>query len=202
MLAEGSGDLVASLVGISERRQAMVDFTDPLYGHAKAIIVGGPGAPPVSQLDDLAGKEVYYYANTVPYEKLTELNESLEKRGKPPIKLMAADADLRDEDLLEMVNAGLVQLTVASRRKKLGCNSSSITNSLRSCGGGRSGVLGDSKAYTTTRSRGERIHPGAPVRDGVREHGGAKVHERCQVGERGPSEEGLRSFREPGGSLP
>src|SRR6516225_11541565 len=44
MLAEGPGDLVASLVGVSERRQAMVDFTDPLYEHAKAVIVGGPGA--------------------------------------------------------------------------------------------------------------------------------------------------------------
>ena len=43
MLAEGKGDLVASLVGVSERRQAIVEFSKPLYEEAKAIIVSGPG---------------------------------------------------------------------------------------------------------------------------------------------------------------
>ena len=39
--------LVASLVGSSQRRQTLVDFSDPLYEDAKSIIVGGPGAPPI-----------------------------------------------------------------------------------------------------------------------------------------------------------
>jgi membrane-bound lytic murein transglycosylase MltF len=113
MLAEGKGDLVASLVGVSERRQAIVEFSKPLYEDAKAIIVSGPGGPKLSQLDDLAGKEVYYYANTLPYERLAQLSESFEKRGLPPIRLTPADGDLRDEDLLEMVNAGLVPMTIS-----------------------------------------------------------------------------------------
>jgi membrane-bound lytic murein transglycosylase MltF len=112
MLAEGQGDLVATLVGTSEQREALVDFSDPLYDKAKIIVVSGPATPPLSRLEDLSGKEIYYFKNTVPYEKLSQLSENLKKQGKAPIKLTAADENLLNDDLLEMVNAGLVPMTV------------------------------------------------------------------------------------------
>jgi len=93
-----------------------VDYTDPLVDSAKAVIVSGPGATPVSQLENLTGKNVYYYADTIPYERLVRLSEAFRKDGKPPIQLTAADANLELEDLLEMVNAGLVPMTVADER--------------------------------------------------------------------------------------
>ena len=49
---------------------------------------------------------------TVYYENLQRLSDSLQKQGKPPILLKKADANLTDEDLLEMVNAGLIPATV------------------------------------------------------------------------------------------
>ena len=42
----------------------------------------------------------------------TRLNASLAKAGKPPVKVVAADEQLEDEDLLEMVNAGLMPATI------------------------------------------------------------------------------------------
>jgi len=116
MLAEGRGDLVATLVASSQQREKLADFSNPLYDKAKAIIVGGPKAPPVSKLEDLAGKEIYTFRNTVVWDKLSELNETFKKQGKPPITLTAADENLYDDDLMEMVNAGLVPLIVAEDR--------------------------------------------------------------------------------------
>jgi membrane-bound lytic murein transglycosylase MltF len=113
MLQDGGGDLVATLMAVSEERENLVDFSDPLYDKAKGIIVSGPAAPPLSQLEDLAGKEVYYYKNTVPYKRLSQLSDKFTKEGKAPIKLTAADENLLDDDLMEMVNAGLVPMTVA-----------------------------------------------------------------------------------------
>jgi len=113
MLKDGRGDLVATLMTVTEQGAKLVDFSDPLYDKAKGIIVSGPGAPPLSRLEDLAGKEVYYYKNTVPYERLTQLSEKFTKEGKEPIKLRASDENLLDDDLMEMVNAGLVPMTVA-----------------------------------------------------------------------------------------
>jgi membrane-bound lytic murein transglycosylase MltF len=111
-LAEGYGDLVVTMMVTSDQHQYAVDFTDPLYDDARAVIVSRPGEQ-LSRLEDLSGREVYYFSNTVPYENLRRLNDDLQRDGKPPIHLTPAAPDLQMEDLLEMVNAGLVPMTVA-----------------------------------------------------------------------------------------
>src|SRR6185369_12853526 len=111
-LAEGYGDLVATMMVTSSRPHYAVDFTHPLYDDAKAVIVSGPGEQ-LSPLEDLSGREVYYFSNTIPYENLRRLSADMQRDGKPPIHLTPAAPDLQVEDLLEMVNAGLVPMTVA-----------------------------------------------------------------------------------------
>jgi membrane-bound lytic murein transglycosylase MltF len=111
-LAEGYGDLVATIMVTSNQHHYAVDFTDPLYDDAKAVIVSGPGERS-SRLEDLSGRGVYYFRNTIPYDNLRRLSEDLQHDGKPPIYLTPAAPDLQAEDLLEMVNAGLVPMTVA-----------------------------------------------------------------------------------------
>jgi membrane-bound lytic murein transglycosylase MltF len=102
------------MVTSSEHHYA-VDFTDPLYDNAKAVIVSGPGEQS-PRVEDLSGRKVYYFSNTIPYENLRRLSEDLQREGKPPIHLTPAAPDLQVEDLLEMVNAGLVPMTVAEDR--------------------------------------------------------------------------------------
>jgi membrane-bound lytic murein transglycosylase MltF len=46
------------------------------------------------------------------YESLTALNASLRAAQKPPVRIVAASEQLEDEDILEMVNAGLIPVTV------------------------------------------------------------------------------------------
>jgi membrane-bound lytic murein transglycosylase MltF len=111
-LADGYGDLVATLLVTSNQPQHVVDFTDPLYDDARAVIVSGPGER-LSRLEDLSGREVYYFSNTTPFENLRRLSEDLQRGGKSPIQLTPAAPDLQMEDLLEMVNAGLVPMTIA-----------------------------------------------------------------------------------------
>jgi membrane-bound lytic murein transglycosylase MltF len=111
-LAEGYGDLVATMMVTAPRPKYAVDFTDPLYENAKAVIVSGPDTQ-LSRVEDLSGREVYYFQNTFPYEKLHRLSADLERDGKPPIRLTPAASDLQIDDVLEMVNAGLVPMTVA-----------------------------------------------------------------------------------------
>ena len=111
-LAEGYGDLVATMMVTSGQPPYAVDFTDPLYDDARAVIVSGPGEQ-LSRLEDLSGRNVYYFSNTIPFETLRRLSEDLQRDRKPPIHLTAAAPDLQIEDVLEMVNAGLVPMTVA-----------------------------------------------------------------------------------------
>jgi membrane-bound lytic murein transglycosylase MltF len=110
-LAEGYGDLVATMLTTPSQPHYAVDFTDPLYDDARAVIVSGPGEQ-LSRVEDLSGREVYYFSNTTVYENLRRLSADVQREGKPAIRLAAAAPDLRIEDLFEMVNAGLVPMTV------------------------------------------------------------------------------------------
>jgi membrane-bound lytic murein transglycosylase MltF len=51
------------------------------------------------------------------YESLVDLNASFKKSGKPSMKLIAAEEIFEDEDLLEMVNAGLIPMIVMDSHK-------------------------------------------------------------------------------------
>ena len=116
-LVEGRGDIAAANLTITPLRQKQVDFSDPLIPDVKELLVTGPSAPPVKSLDDLAGKEIHVRPSSSYYESLMQLNQSFQKAGQPRMKLVAADEVFQDEDLLEMVNAGLIPMIVMDSHK-------------------------------------------------------------------------------------
>jgi membrane-bound lytic murein transglycosylase MltF len=111
-LLEGAGDVLAYGSIVTPEREKVVLFTAPIATNVKQVIVTGPKSPPVTRLEDLSGKEIYVNPLTDFYENLHHLSEAFQKAGKAPILVKAADPNLRDEDLLEMVNAGLIPATV------------------------------------------------------------------------------------------
>jgi len=113
-LAAGKGDIAASSLGVSEERKKLVDFSTPMLTDAKVFIVSGPASPPITSVEDLAGKQVFVRKSSVHYEVLTALNQRFAAEKKPAVVIKEAPEELEDEDLLEMVNAGLVPLTVTA----------------------------------------------------------------------------------------
>jgi membrane-bound lytic murein transglycosylase MltF len=116
-LVEGRGDIAAANLTITRQRKKQVEFSDPLAADVKELLVTGSAAPAVKSLDDLAGKEVHVRRSSSYYESLTQLNRSFQKDGKPEINLVTADEAFEDEDLLEMVNAGLIPMIVMDSHK-------------------------------------------------------------------------------------
>jgi membrane-bound lytic murein transglycosylase MltF len=113
-LAAGKGDIAASSLGVTEERQKLVDFSLPMVSNVSVLIVTGPASPAISSVDDLAGKEVFVRKSSVYYELLTALNQRFATENKPAVVIKEAPEELEDEDLIEMVNAGLVPLTVTA----------------------------------------------------------------------------------------
>jgi membrane-bound lytic murein transglycosylase MltF len=112
-LTEGKIDMAASSMTITPERQAQVDFTDPTRTSVNDIVVTGPGSKPLAATDALSGQRVYVRKGSSYESALVGLNEKLQAAGKPPVAIEIAPEDLADDDLLEMVNAGLIPAVVA-----------------------------------------------------------------------------------------
>ena len=111
-LASGKVDMVAAMVTVTPEREKLVAFSDPTRTNVSEVVVTGPGAPPITTVDDLAGQEVFVRKNSIYDESLARLNADLKARGKPPVVITVAPDVLEDDDVLEMVNAGLAPITV------------------------------------------------------------------------------------------
>jgi membrane-bound lytic murein transglycosylase MltF len=111
-LAAGKGDIAAGNLTITPERRKLVDFTAAGMSNVSEVVVTGPASPQVGSLDELAGKEVFLRKTSSYYESLVALNKKFAAAKKPPVTLKEAPESLEDEDLLEMLNAGLVSIIV------------------------------------------------------------------------------------------
>jgi membrane-bound lytic murein transglycosylase MltF len=111
-LNEGRGDIAAGNLTITAQRLESVDFTKAAMSDVREILIAAPAAPQVSKLEDLGGKEVYVRKSSSYYEHLVALNSKFSARGLTAIKIVPTDEALEDEDLMEMVNAGLAPYVI------------------------------------------------------------------------------------------
>jgi membrane-bound lytic murein transglycosylase MltF len=111
-LTEGVGDLIAyGLVETPEREQQLA-FSTPIQTDVKQIVVTRKAFGSLSSFEELGGKKVFVNPLTTYFTNLEQVNGALQKQGKPEILIEKADPSLMDEDLLEMVNAGILPATV------------------------------------------------------------------------------------------
>ena len=118
-LLEGRGDIAAGILTVTPERLAQVDFGAPFFRGIQEIAVTGPGSPELASVDDLSGQEVFVRQSSSYWTHLERLNERFQREHKRPVTLKAAPEDLQDDDLLEMVNAGLVGIVVVDRYQAL-----------------------------------------------------------------------------------
>ncbi len=116
-LADGKGDIAAANLTITPERQKRVDFSSPLYPNVSELVVSGPASPAIASVDDLAGKEVFVRKSSSYYESLVALNKRFAAEKKHAVIIKEAPEALEDEDLIEMVNAGLIPLIIVDKHK-------------------------------------------------------------------------------------
>jgi membrane-bound lytic murein transglycosylase MltF len=111
-LSGGKVDMVAAMVTVRPELEKLVAFSEPTRTNVSQVVVTGPGAPAIATADDLSGQEVYVRKASVYHETLSGLNAKLKARGRAAIVINEAPDVLEDDDILEMVNAGLAPITV------------------------------------------------------------------------------------------
>ena len=116
-LVEGRGDIAAANLTITPQRLKLSDFANPLLSGIDEIIVTGAKTPPIKTVKDLAGKEIFVRASSSYYSSLLRLNERFRKAGQKQLRIKLADDYLEDEDLLEMMDVGLIPMIVIDSHK-------------------------------------------------------------------------------------
>ena len=111
-LVDGLGDLALGNLTITPERAKRVDFSLPVRKNVVEIVVTGPASPPLASLDDLAGKTVHVRRSSSYYESLVALNKRFRAERKPEMTLAFVPDALEDEDMMEMLGAGLLGIIV------------------------------------------------------------------------------------------
>jgi membrane-bound lytic murein transglycosylase MltF len=111
-LTSGRIDVVVAQLTKTPDRLKVVDFANSTRANVSEVVVTGPGGPTIESVDDLSGKDVFVRKTSSYYQSLLALNDRLKGQGKPPVIIRDASENLEDDDLLEMVNAGLIPAIV------------------------------------------------------------------------------------------
>src|SRR6516162_10058990 len=113
-LSRGFADVAIGNLTVTDERLKEADFVAGDEGRRtiNEVVVTGPKSPELRTLDDLSGKTVHVRKASSYYESLQELNQRFKSEGKPEVQLVLVPDALEDEDLMEMLDAGLVQLQV------------------------------------------------------------------------------------------
>lgn len=111
-LNAGYGDVAIASNTITKRREDQIAFTDPFASGINEILVTNEAHAGIERFEDLAGKEVYVKPSSSYLDSLLQVSETLVYKGLEPIVIRALPEDLESEDILELVNDGLVGITV------------------------------------------------------------------------------------------
>ena len=116
-LQAGYGDIVMAGTTVTDNRQVGVDFTNPVSKPLKEVLITGPSAPRLGSLADLSDQTVYLRLSSSYAESVRKLSQTLVEQGQAPIRIEAVDESLEDEDLIEMVDTGLLPWAVVDDYK-------------------------------------------------------------------------------------
>jgi membrane-bound lytic murein transglycosylase MltF len=111
-LLEGRGDIAAAGITITPERSQKVAFTQPYINNINEIVVTSKKAKGLKTAQELSGRNVIVVAGSSYVQHLERLNKNLALQGIAPVKIKSADENLEAEDILQMVNAGIYNLTV------------------------------------------------------------------------------------------
>jgi membrane-bound lytic murein transglycosylase MltF len=111
-LRSGRGDIAADFLTITSQREKQVSFASGGSWKVNELVVTNKNVEGLESLEDLSGRSVYVLNGSSYVEHLKQLNMKFRKKGLKPVKIKQADPHLLSEDILEMINAGAVNITI------------------------------------------------------------------------------------------
>lgn len=116
-LQQGLGDIIVAHMTQTELKDKLVQFTQPINSKVNEILITQAGSKSYQSPFELSGKTLWLRKSSSYYESVQVINQSLTQIGLAPIYVNFLDEQLEDADVLEMVNAGLIDKTIVDSHK-------------------------------------------------------------------------------------
>jgi membrane-bound lytic murein transglycosylase MltF len=111
-LKAGLGDVIAAGTRMTPQNAQEVDFTTPYLKSVSEVLVSYAGAQPIRGIDDLSGRSIYLQPGWETSKTLRRVNARLLVRNLPPLQPVRTHTILSSEDILELVNGGIITLSM------------------------------------------------------------------------------------------
>jgi len=112
-LEAGLGDIAAGNLSVTEERLKHADFIAPDdLRSVSELVLTSKRHGAMASVDELSGQTVHVRASSSYHEHLVALNLRLVMEGKAPVKIVPVPDMVEDEDLMEMVDAGVIDVIV------------------------------------------------------------------------------------------
>jgi membrane-bound lytic murein transglycosylase MltF len=112
-LNAGIGDIVAAGTRITPERSSEVDFTIPYLGSVSEVLVSHATASPINRIEDLSNRRIHVQPGWESSKTLRRINARLLVRNLPPLQIIETNTILSSEDILELINSGIIELSIA-----------------------------------------------------------------------------------------
>ena len=112
-LADGLGDIAAGNLTMTPERLLRADFFAPDdLRDTSELVLTNRNIGSLSSVNELSGRTVSVRASSSYYSSLLELNRRFEAEGRAPVRIEKVAEALEDEDLMEMLDAEVIDATV------------------------------------------------------------------------------------------
>jgi len=116
-LAAGKVDLIDANLTITEERRKAFEFSLPLQTGVSEIVVTSAALGDLTSFDQLEGHTLFLRESSSYWGSVARLNEQRKSEGKELLAVNAVEEVLEDYDVLEMIQAGVVDATIVDDHK-------------------------------------------------------------------------------------
>lgn len=116
-LIAGYGDLAVANLTVTEQRKKQVAFSKPVLNNISEVIINNIDSPEITKIEQLSAQEIWVRKSSSYYQSLLEINNRLLLQRLAAIKIHFLEETLQDYELLEMVNLGLINMTILDDHK-------------------------------------------------------------------------------------
>lgn len=112
-LKAGIGDIVAAGTRITPESSSEADFTIPYLSSVSEVLVSHAKTSPINRIDDLSNRKIHVQSGWESSKTLRRINSRLLIKNLPPLQMIETNTILSSEDILELINTGIIELSIA-----------------------------------------------------------------------------------------